>query len=187
MQQQIQERFNESIQTQVATADSIGPAVASGAEKCVDVLLSGNSIFVCGDEDASFISAHFAKLLLYGCGLERPPFPALHLEHKAGTDADKDCYARQVSALGSSGDILVVFVTRIHDDSIHNAMTAALSREMSIIAISGDDPGDFSSLLGAGDVEIRIPSTVTSRILEQQLFCARTFCDLIEAKIFGGV
>ncbi|WP_113907071.1 D-sedoheptulose-7-phosphate isomerase [Aliidiomarina celeris] len=187
MQDHIQARFNESIQTQVATADSIGPAIGQAAEKCVHALLGGQSIFVCGDESASFISAHFATLLLYGCELERPPFPAIHLSHRAAADVESNCYARQVSALGKAGDILIVFVTKTHDDSIHNAMTAALSRDMSIISISGDDPGDFSGLLGAGDVEIRIPSTATSRILEQQLFCARIFSDLIEAKIFGGL
>lgn len=187
MQDTVQNLFNESIQTQVAAADSIGPSVLTAIDKLAGALLSGHKVFTCGDDSNSFVAARFAELLLHGCALERPPFAAIHLIGQAYDHLKNECFARQVSALGQDGDVLVVFVTQAHHERIHQAMTAALSRDMSIITITGDDPGDITSLLGAGDIEIRIPSSVRARIIEQQLFLAQTFCDAIEARIFQGI
>src|SRR5690554_1361740 len=187
MQETVQNLFNESIQIQVASADSVGPPVIAAIDKLVQALLSGNKVFTCGDESNSFIAAQFAELMLHGCALERPPFAAIHLVGQAQGELAQECFARQVTALGTAGDVLVVFVTQTQNERIHQAMTAAVARDMSIITISGDDPGDITGLLGASDIEIRIPSLVRARIIEQQLFLAQTFCDAIEASIFQGV
>lgn len=187
MQETVQNLFNESIQIQVAAADNIGTPVLSAIDKLVQALLSGNKVFTCGDETNRFVAAHFAELLLHGCALERPPFAAIHLTGQARDELAQECFARQVSALGNTGDILVVFVTQTHNERLHQAMAAAVSRDMTIITITGDDPGDIAGLLGANDIEIRVPSNVRARIIEQQLFLAQTFCDAIEASIFQGV
>lgn len=97
-----------------------------------------------------------------------------------------DCLARQLSALGSQGDILLAFVSQNHSERVHQAMEAALSREMTIIAVTGDDATEITSLLGPNDIEMRIPSTNTTRIVEQQLFLSQLLCDLIEQQIFHG-
>ncbi|MCC5855808.1 MAG: SIS domain-containing protein [Idiomarina sp.] len=186
MQDTVQTLFNESIQTQVATADTVGNAVSRTIEKLVSCLLSGQRIFTCGDDSSAFVANHFSELLLHGSELERPPFPSIHLSNQARDLVNHECFGRQVSALGQPGDVLVVFVSLQHNERIHHAMSAALSRTMTIILLTGDSNGEATGLLGPDDIEIRIPSTVPARIIEQQLFLSQTFCDLIEASIFEG-
>jgi len=123
-QDPIQTLFNDSIQTHVATADSIGPSIEQATEKLVGALLNGNRIFTCGDDSSQFVAAHFAELLLQGSELERPPFPAIHLVSQARDIMNQECFARQVSALGQTKDVLLVFVAQNQSERLHNAMTA---------------------------------------------------------------
>ena len=186
-QETIQTLFNDSIQTQVATADSLGDIIESATSKLVAALLNGNRVFSCGDDSSQFVAAHFAELLVHGSELERPPFPAIHLVSQARDSVNQECFSRQVSALGQERDVLVVFVSQKQSESLHQAMTAAVSRDMQIITITGEDAGEITGLLGPNDMEVRIPSNSRARIVEQQLFLSQTFCDLIENQIFGGM
>lgn len=187
MQDLIQNLFNESIQTQVSSADSMGPAVLTAVNYLSEALLQGQKLLICGDDSNHFVAAHFTKLLLHGSTLERPPFAATHLRGFAYSTHAKECLARQVTALGHKNDVLIVFITQSENERLHHAMVAAVAREMRIIMIAGNEPGEAASLLGPGDIEIRIPSDTRARIVEQQLFLTQVFCDTIEARIFKGV
>jgi D-sedoheptulose 7-phosphate isomerase len=56
---------------------------------------------------------------------------------------------------------------------------------MVVIALSGKDGGQMTSLLTADDVEIRVPSNVTARIQEVHLVVIHCLCDLIDCSLFG--
>ncbi|MCL4410717.1 D-sedoheptulose-7-phosphate isomerase [Aliidiomarina haloalkalitolerans] len=186
MQDTIRTFFNESIQVQVAAADSLVQPLAQAVQLLTSSLLDGRRIFSCGDGNSTFVAQHFTDLLIHGTELERPPFPAVTLGMNSTQPVQVDCLARQLSALGSQGDILLAFVSQNHSERVHQAMEAALSREMTIIAVTGDDATEITSLLGPNDIEMRIPSTNTTRIVEQQLFLSQLLCDLIEQQIFHG-
>ncbi|RUO23511.1 phosphoheptose isomerase [Aliidiomarina iranensis] len=186
MQDTIKAYFNESIQIQVAASDTLTASIQHATDLMVSSLLEGRRVFSCGDGKSSFIAEHFTDLLLQGSQLERPPFPAITLNGNS-THISKDaCLARQLSALGSAGDLLIAFVSEQQSERVHQAMEAALSREMTIIAIIGDDAQEITSLLGPADIEVRIPTTSALRIVEQQLFLSQLLCDLIEQRIFHG-
>lgn len=68
--------------------------------------------------------------------------------------------------------------------NIIKAMEAALTRDMTIIALTGKDGGEMAGLLGIQDVEIRIPSQRTARIQEGQLLVVHCLCDLIDKVLF---
>jgi DnaA initiator-associating protein len=55
---------------------------------------------------------------------------------------------------------------------------------MPIIALTGADGGDISGLLGQNDVEIRVPSTRTSRIQEVHLVVLHSLCEIIDTTLF---
>ncbi|MFU8784368.1 D-sedoheptulose-7-phosphate isomerase [Aliidiomarina sp.] len=186
MQDTIKAYFSESIQIQVAAADTLAPSIQHAANLMVASLLEGRRIFSCGDGNSSFVAQHFSDLLLHGSQLERPPFPAVTLGANSMLPSEQCSLARQLSALGSAGDLLVAFVSQQQSERVHQAMEAALSREMTIIAVTGDEAQEITGLLGPTDVEVRIPSTNPSRIVEQQLFISQLLCDLIEQEIFHG-
>lgn len=63
-------------------------------------------------------------------------------------------------------------------------MEAAVSRDMTIIALTGKDGGEMAGLLGEHDVEIRIPSLRTARIHEVHMVTLHCLCDLIDQVLF---
>lgn len=186
MSEKIKALFNESIQVQVAAADSLSEDLDQAVQRLVSSLLEGRRVFSCGDRTNSFIAHHFTTMLLHGSQLERPPFPAIELYQSTNLSGGEEALSRQVTALGQPGDLLLAFVS--HDDSeqVHHAMAAALAREMSIIAITGIEANGITGLLGASDQEIRIPAHSQARIIELQLFISQLLCDQIETRIFGG-
>ncbi|RUO26633.1 phosphoheptose isomerase [Aliidiomarina minuta] len=186
MQDLLKSYYSESIQIQVAASDSLRDVLVRATELLVNSLLAGQRVFSCGDGQSLLVANHFADLLLQGSELERPPFPALALGASPSQTSQLECISRQVTAIGSQGDILVAFISEEHSERVHQAMEAALSREMTIIAITGTESGEATGLLGPEDVEIQIPATNPARITEQQLFISHLLCNLIEQQIFGG-
>lgn len=186
MQESLKNYYNESIQIQVAAADSLSDVLTRATELLVSSLLSGQRVFSCGDGQSLFVANHFADLMLQGSELERPPFPALALGVSPTQTSQLECIARQVAAIGTHGDILVAFISEKHSERVHQAMEAALSREMTIIAITGTESGEATGLLGPADIEIQIPASNPARITEQQLFISHLLCNLIEQQIFQG-
>lgn len=63
-------------------------------------------------------------------------------------------------------------------------MEAAVSRDMTIIALTGMDGGVMAGLLGESDVEIRIPSHRVARIQEVHLLTLHCICDLVDQVLF---
>ena len=82
------------------------------------------------------------------------------------TTTTKQIFSKQVRAFGQPGDILLAISTSGNSKNIIKAMEAAVTRDMTIIALTGKDGGEMAGLLGEHDVEIRIPSHRTARIHE---------------------
>ncbi len=76
-----------------------------------------------------------------------------------------------ISTHGNSSDII-------------KAVEAAVTRDMTIVALTGYDGGELAGLLGPQDVEIRIPSQRSVRIQEVHLLTVNCLCDLIDNTLF---
>jgi len=134
---------------------------------------------------------HFASLLLNRFERDRPSLPAMALTADSATLSSiandehfDEVYSRQVRALGQSGDILLVISSSGQSRNLINAMEAALSRDMTIVALTGRDGGEMAGLVGQHDVEIRVPSNRTARIQEVQLLIVHCLCEGIDDYLF---
>jgi len=191
MLESIKESFTESIQTQIAAAEALPDAISQAAQVMVQSLLNGNKILCCGNGGSAANSQHLASCLINRFETERPSLPALALTADTTTltavanDYHHDeIFSKQVRALGQAGDILFVLSTSGNSKNIIKAMEAALTRDMTIIALTGKDGGEMAGLLGIQDVEIRIPSQRTARIQEGHLLTVHCLCDLIDKVLF---
>lgn len=167
--------FTESIQTQISAVESLTDEMATTVELLVANLLNGQRVFCCGDRTTSIVAEHFANLMTEGMKLERPPFPVLALA--LGKQ-------KQLAALGQAGDILLVIADNQGNEELASVMETAISRDMLIIALTGEGNDSVSGLLGANDIELRAPSLNPARILETQLFIVHGLCEQIENTIF---
>ena len=68
--------------------------------------------------------------------------------------------------------------------SLPKAVEAAVTRDMTIVALTGYDGGELAGLLGPQDVEIRIPSHRSARIQEMHMLTVNCLCDLIDNTLF---
>ncbi|CAB0150977.1 DnaA initiator-associating protein DiaA [Pseudidiomarina piscicola] len=184
MQEPVKAIFTECIQTQIAAADQLQEPLMRAAELLVDSLLRGQKIYCCGESMAHASARHFAHIMLTGLQFERPPFPVNALHADLGASNHESIFAQQILAVGQPNDLLLVLNAGSQAPRVSQAMQAALSRDMLIIALTNDDDQDIGGLLGAGDVEIRIPSRNSARVSEHLLQLVNMLCSLAEQQIF---
>ncbi len=194
MIERIRNTFTESIQTKIAAADALPEKITKAADIMVNALLNGGKILTCGNGGSACESQHFSSEMLNRFERERPSLPAIALTTDTATITSvandyqyKEVFAKQVKALGQSGDILLVFSTSGNSKNIIEAMKAALSKDMLIVACTGKDGGELAGLIGENDVEIRVPSNSTARIQEVHLVVVHSLCDYIDNRLFGEV
>ncbi len=183
--------FTESIQTQIAAAEALPDAISRAAMTLVQSLLNGNKILCCGNGTSAANAQHFAASMINRFETERPSLPAIALnaDNVVLTAISNDrlhdeVYAKQVRALGHTGDVLLAISTRGNSRDIVKAVEAAVTRDMTIVALTGYDGGELAGLLGQQDVEIRIPSHRSSRIQEMHMLTVNCLCDLIDNTLF---
>lgn len=191
MLERIKDSFTESIQTKIDAAEALPESIEKAAEMMVQCLLGGNKILSCGNGGSAGDAQHFSAELLNRYEIERPPLPAIALSCDTSTitaianDYSYDeIFSKQILALGQPGDILLAISTSGNSGNIIKAMEAALSRDMTIVALTGKDGGAMAGLMSAGDVEIRVPSNVTARIQEVHLLVIHCLCDNIDRTLF---
>ncbi|AWL12937.1 D-sedoheptulose 7-phosphate isomerase [Saliniradius amylolyticus] len=191
MIEKIRDNFTESIQTKIAAVEILPEHIERAIYMLVQALVSGNKILCCGNGGGAALAQHFAAILTDHYDRDRPSLPALAVGGDttgmttiANNAHFSDIFAKPIRALGQSGDVLLTIAAKGNSRNIINAMEAALSRDMTIIALSGDDGGEMAGLLGPNDVEIRIPSSSRPRIHETQLMILHSLCEGIEDCLF---
>ena len=191
MQERIKACFTESIQTQIAAAEALPDAISRAAMTLVQSLLNGNKILCCGNGTSAANAQHFAASMINRFETERPSLPAIALNTDnvvltaiANDRLHDEVYAKQVRALGHAGDVLLAISTRGNSRDIVKAVEAAVTRDMTIVALTGYDGGELAGLLGPQDVEIRIPSHRSARIQEMHMLTVNCLCDLIDNTLF---
>jgi D-sedoheptulose 7-phosphate isomerase len=98
----------------------------------------------------------------------------------------QEVYAKQITALGQQGDILVVLSDNGNCGNLIQAIQAAHDRLLQVICITGQNQGDMATVLDPDDVAIRIPSDNETNILQLQLVTIHCLCDLIDFQLFGS-
>ena len=102
----------------------------------------------------------------------------------ANDTAFDEVFAKQVRALGQPGDILLAISSSGNARNVIAAVEAALSRDMTIVVLTGRDGGEIAGFLSEHDVEIRVPSNRTARIQEVHLLAIHNLCECIDDMLF---
>jgi DnaA initiator-associating protein len=191
MLEQITNNFTESIQTQIAASELLASSIEHAGMMMVQCLLSGNKIISCGNGGSAGHAQHFCAQLLNKYETERPSLPAISLNSDISTITSiandyryDEVFSKQIRALGQNGDVLLAISTSGNSLNVVKAIESAVSRDIPIIALTGGDGGDISGLLGGSDVEIRVPSSRTSRIQEVHLIVLHSLCEIIDTTLF---
>jgi D-sedoheptulose 7-phosphate isomerase len=191
-QDRIRHIFTDSIQTKREALEVLVEPIARGADMMTGALLSDRKILSCGNGGSAADAQHFASEMINRFEMERPGLPAIALTTDSSTitsiandSAYSEIFARQISALGREGDVLLAISTSGQSDNILAAVRAAQQRDMRIVALTGRDGGALSQLLDDDAVTIIVPSASTARIQEVHLLVIHCLCDLIDRQLLG--
>jgi phosphoheptose isomerase len=190
--ERIRHSFTESIQTNINTADILSDIVALASQKVVQCLLDGHKIMSCGNGGSACDAIRFSSEMLNRFKHERPGLPAIALTADIATLTSiandhhfNDVFAKQLRALGHSGDILLAISTSGNSANVINAIKAAHDKKINVIALTGGDGGRISGILQEEDIEIRIPAYEVARIQETHLLIIHCICDIVDYQLFG--
>jgi D-sedoheptulose 7-phosphate isomerase len=188
----VAELFNDSIEIKQRAAEVLCPVVAEVAEALIKSLVEGHKLLVCGNGGSAADAQHFAAEMLNRFEAERPGLPAIALTTDSSTLTSiandyqfSDVFARQVRALGQSGDVLLCITTSGGSANIVSGIEAAHDRDMPVVLLSGRDGGAAAVALVQGDLEIRVPSGSTARTQEVHILVLHCLCDLIDRSLLG--
>ncbi len=189
--EKIKQHFSDSIQTKIDAADTLPESISQAGQLMIDALIGGHKILSCGNGGSAADAQHFSAELLNRFEEERPSLPGLTLTADTSTLTAiandytyNDVFAKQIRALGQPGDILLAISTSGNSFSIINAVTAAHSRDMHVVALTGNSGGKIATALQTNDIEIRVPATRTARIQEIHILVIHCLCDMIDTQLF---
>lgn len=190
--EEVKSHFSESIQVKMKAAEVLPEKIAMAAQLMAKSLLDEHKILCCGNGGSASDAQHFSGELLNRLEIERPSLPAIALSADTGaiTAIANDysyelVFAKQVQALGQRGDVLLAITTSGNSSNILQAVKTAHDRRMHIVALTGKNGGEISSLLNDADIEVRVPATRTIRIQEVHGLIIHCLCDLLDKQLFG--
>ena len=187
----IKDSLNESAEVKRKTIEICGDEIREAAEMLIEAFASGNKLLLCGNggsaADAQHIAAEFMIRLSHD--LNRPAIPAIALTTDSsnltagGNDIGyENVFARNVSGLGSNGDVLIAISTSGNSENVVKAVETAKSKGMKVIGFLGGKGGKLKSLV---DAAITVPSESTQRIQETHITVGHILCEITERKLYG--
>jgi D-sedoheptulose 7-phosphate isomerase len=169
----------------IQALDPLFPTIAQVAERMIHCLADGGCVFWAGNGGSAADSQHLASELVGRFERERAGLPSIALTTDTsaltaiGNDSGfEQIFARQVSALGRPGDLLVAITTSGTSANVLRAVEAAQSRRMTVVGLTGRDGG---RLKDTADLCLQVPARNTARIQEAHILIGHILCDLVEA------
>ena len=188
----IQQQFKDSAQTKLDALAAMAAPIEAATRRMVTSLQAGGKVMACGNGGSAADSQHFAAELLNRFERERPPLAAIALTTDTSTLTSiandyryEDVFAKQVQALGRSGDVLLAISTSGNSPNVIEAIHAARARGVTVVALTGRKGGKMAALLGSDDIHLCVPTERTARIQEVHLLTIHCLCDGIDALILG--
>ena len=192
LQTRVKRHFEDSAQTKLKAAETLSAPVATAIETMVQSLISGGKILACGNGGSAADAQHFAAEFVGRFERERPELGAIALTTDssiltaiANDYSYEQIFAKQVRALGQSGDVLLAITTSGSSPNVLAAIEAAHERDMTVVALTGKGGGKMSQALRETDVHICVPHDRTARIQEVHLLAIHCICDGVDTQLLG--
>ena len=192
LQDRIITHFSDSIQTQQDTMTYVCELIEYASQRLVSALLNDKKILACGNGRSATSAQLLSSAMLNQFERDRPSLPVIALTTDTVTITAiandfhfDDVFSKQLRALGQSGDILLAYSDGNHSANIAKAIATAHDKDISVIALTGNNGGMIAPLLYETDIEIRVPSNSNARIQEIHVLITHCLCDLIDHQLFG--
>jgi D-sedoheptulose 7-phosphate isomerase len=188
LNQRILDQFQSSILTLTDAVELLAEPIGQATQKLTDCLMQEGKILICGNGASNLLANHAATILTHRLEKDRPGLAAIALSGSgaAMSDADSPDFARQISALGHPGDVLLAIASFGQSPAVTHAARAAQERGMIVIALVGGEGGALAEILREEDVLICAPAESAARIHETLVLAVHCICDGIDFLLLGA-
>lgn len=183
----IHRHLERSIDVVSRSVTTLSADIARSAGAMIQCLERGGRILACGNGGSASDALHFSAELLNRYRDDRRPLAAIALNADVATltaianDYHYDqVFAKQVTALGHPGDILLAITTSGNSANVVRAIDCAHRQEMTTLLLTGRDGGVCMNRLSQGDTVLRVDDEVTAHIQEAHGVIIHCLCALIE-------
>jgi D-sedoheptulose 7-phosphate isomerase len=172
----------------MAVSESAYPlAIQQAVALILDAFRSDHKLLVFGNGGSSTDAQHFTAEFVGRFAAERRALPAIALTTNQAiltawsNDYSFDgIFARQIDALGLSGDVAFGISTSGTSPNVVSALARARDRGLKTIGLTGAGGGAMAPLC---DVLLAVPLKETARIQEVHLVTCHAICAAVEASI----
>ena len=171
-----------SDQTLIARIEAVAVA-------CIASLKAGNKLLFMGNGGSAADAQHLAGEMVSRFAFDRPGLPAFALTTDTsvltaiGNDYGYEkLFARQVEAVGKTGDVLFGFSTSGKSPNILLALEKARAMGLITVGMTGNRGEAITRMV---DFSIEIPSPSTPKIQEGHIVSGHIICGLIEEAMFS--
>jgi D-sedoheptulose 7-phosphate isomerase len=167
----------------------VAAAVRDVAASCERALRRGNKVLFAGNGGSAADAQHLAAEFVSRFSFDRPGLAAFALTTDTsvltaiGNDYGYEhLFARQVQAVGASGDVFVGISTSGRSANVIAALREARLRGMFVVGMTGARGDGMTALC---DCLIRVPSDETPKIQEGHITIGHVICGLVERRMFA--
>jgi D-sedoheptulose 7-phosphate isomerase len=189
MKELIVQRLRDLAAAATVAADRLGPDAERAAMMMGEVLRHGGTLFFCGNGGSAADAQHLATEYVVRYMKNRRALPAIALTTDTslitavGNDFGFDeIFARQVEALVTPRDLLVIHSTSGNSPNVVKAAEAARRKGAKVVAFSSRDGGALREL---ADHSVVVPTDRTDRAQEIHLCIEHAICEHIETELTG--
>ena len=157
------------------------------AQIIADTLMAGKKVLAAGNGGSAADALHLCEELVGRYKNNRRALPAISLAADGtaltciGNDFGfEQVFARQVEALGTAGDVLILFTTSGNSTNLLLALEEAKRRDMRTVVLSGRGGG---KLKGLADAEWLVPSEIGARVQELHSWALHVILEVVEARL----
>jgi len=160
--------------------------VFSAINKIYSSINTGGKILLCGNGGSAADAQHLAAEFLVRLRphINRKALPALSLAMDTSTITAcandysfKYLFSRNLDAIGSTKDILIVISTSGNSSNILEALKSAKKKKIFSIAFLGNNGGKAKKI---SDLNLIVPSKTTARIQECHIFLGHLIFEAVE-------
>ena len=157
------------------------------AKLCINALEKGNKLIFAGNGGSAADAQHISAEFVARFEKERKSLAAISLASNISTITAisndysfDDIYSRQISSIGSKGDIFFAISTSGNSTNILKAIEVAKIKCLKTIGLTGSNKGKMNPFC---DHLIEIPNKKTARIQEGHILVGHILCGLIEQNL----
>lgn len=186
MKEKIFSQFQNMIETTMVVGDLFSDSMTNAAEIMSKTLLTGGTIFACGEKSGTLIAKLLCDYLTAGFEIERPGFPALNIHDLCHQNIHQDKYSAVLNIHARSNDLLVISSAGDNDPSLIKVVESGIEKGMSVVLLSGANDDRLIDAIGYTDVHISVANFTGHLSLLAQFQIVQCLCSLVDDKIIGG-